>query len=165
MKLSSRSPAKRFGRREVVFAEMNDGTRLRTLGTLGVLRNKTDFIAHRKLVKPAVCDAVAVEVDLITVGADDEAAILLGKETRDPPVVGHRVHLDIPASLANVLFEQPAGRVEGVADRDIDVLVRMVRRGIAADDDLAPGDLQVDAYPEQIALLVARVPTFDDDAT
>jgi len=73
------------------------------------------------------------------------------------------VHLDIPASLANVILEQPAGRIERIADRDIDILVRMVRRGITADDDLVTGDIQVDANLEQIALLVARVLAFDDD--
>jgi hypothetical protein len=73
------------------------------------------------------------------------------------------VQLDIPASLANVVFEQPAGRVEGVADRDINVLVRMVRRGIAADDDLAAGNFQVDADAEQVTLLTPRVPALDDN--
>src|SRR6516164_9574105 len=62
--LSSRSPTNRFGRREVMLAERNDGARLQAVGTLGMLCDKTDFIADRKLVKPAIRDAVAVEVDL-----------------------------------------------------------------------------------------------------
>ena len=52
-----------------MLAERNHGARLRTRGTLGVLRDKTDFIADRELVKPAVGDAVAVEIDLVAVGA------------------------------------------------------------------------------------------------
>jgi hypothetical protein len=55
------------------------------------------------------------------------------------------VHLDIPASLANVILEQPAGSIESIADRDIDILMRMVRRGITANDDLVTGYVQVDA--------------------
>jgi hypothetical protein len=73
------------------------------------------------------------------------------------------VHLNIPASLANVILEQPAGSIESIANRDIDILMRMVRRGITADNDLVTGDIQLDADLEQIALLVARVPAFDDD--
>ena len=154
----------RFGRRQVMFAERNHGTRLWALGTLGMLRDETHFVSDRKLVEATIRDAVAMEIDLVAVGAQDETAILLGEEARDPPVIGHGVHLDIPASLANVILEQPAGSIESIADRDIDVLMRMVRRGITADDDLVTGDIQVDANLEQIALLVARMLAFDDDA-
>jgi hypothetical protein len=69
MTLSSRSPTNGFGRREVMLAERNHGARLRAVGTLGMLCDKTDLIADRKLVKPAIRDAVAVEVDLVAVGA------------------------------------------------------------------------------------------------
>jgi len=124
-----------------MLAERNDSARLRALGTLGVLRDKPDFIAHRELVEPAIRDTVAVKVNLVTVGARDKAAILLRKEAGDPSVVGHRMHFDIAAPLANVVFEQPAGGVKGIADRDVDVLMRLVRRGITADDELAAGDL------------------------
>ena len=79
-------------------------------------------------------------------------------------MVGHCVQLDVGAALANVIFEEPASGVKSVTDRDIDILMRMVRRRIAADGDLAAGDLEVDANPKQIALTVARMLTFDDDA-
>jgi len=78
-------------------------------------------------------------------------------------VIGHGVHLDIPASLANVILEQPAGRIESIADRDIDILMRMVRRGITADHDLAPRNFEIDTHPEQITLLAAGVLAFDND--
>jgi hypothetical protein len=48
------SGANRFGRREVTLAESNHGARLRTLGTLGILRDKTHFVAHRELVEATV---------------------------------------------------------------------------------------------------------------
>lgn len=75
----------------MMLAESNHGARLWTLGTLGMLRNKTHLIAHRELVEPTIRDAVTVEIDLVAVGAQDEAAILLGQQARDPTVVGHRV--------------------------------------------------------------------------
>ena len=63
-----------------------------------------------------------------------------------------------------MIFEQPAGGVEGVANRDMDILMRVVRYRIAPDDNLFPRNLEVDPDAEQIALMTARVPAFDDDA-
>ena len=59
----------------MMLAEQDHRARLRALGALGMLRDKAHFVADRELVEPAVCDAVAVEVDLIAIGAQDEAAI------------------------------------------------------------------------------------------
>src|SRR5271167_902448 len=119
-----------------MLTESNHGARLRARGTLGMPRDETHFIAHRELVEPGIRDAVAMEIDLVAVGAQDEAAILLGEEACDPTVVGHRVQLHLASPLPNMIFEQAAGGIESVADRDIDVLMRMVCRGIAADSDL-----------------------------
>jgi len=119
---------------------------------------------NRELFERAVHDAVAMEIDLAAIGAQNEAAILRGQEPRDSSVVGHRVQLDVAASPANVIFEQPASCVERVADRDIDILMRMVRLGIAPDYDLAPRNFEIDTHPEQISLLAAGVLAFDNDA-
>ena len=79
-----------------MLAEGNDGAGLGALGTLGMLRDKTHFVTHCELVEPAIGDTVAVEVDLVAVGAQDEAAILLGEQAGDPPVLGDRVQLTSP---------------------------------------------------------------------
>ena len=141
----------------------DDRTRLRPFGALRMLCYKTDLIANGQLVEPAIRDAVAVEIDLAAIGAQNKAAIPIGEETRDAPMIGHRVQLDVAASLANVIFEQPARRVERVANGDIDILVRMVRLGITADHDLAPRNFEIDTHPEQMTLLVAGVLAFDND--
>lgn len=147
-----------------MFADRNDRARLRTFSTLRMLRNKTDLIANGELVEAAIRDTIAMKVDFVVVGTCDKSAIPIGEESHDPPVVGHRVQLDVAASLANVIFEQPASCVERVADRDIDILMRMVRLGIAPDNDLAPRNFKVDTDTKQIALLAARVLALDDDA-
>ena len=81
--------------------------------------------------------ATLLRWNLVGVGAQDEAAILLGEEACDPTVVGHRVQLHLASPLSKMIVEQPAGGIESVADRDVDVLMRMVYRGVAADGDLA----------------------------
>ena len=104
-----------------------------------------------------------MEIDLSAIAGHDEAAILLGKQTRDPSVIGYCMQLHIAAPLANVVFKQPAHGVKRVADGDMGILVRVVRLGIAADDDLAAGNTEIDADAEQVALLAARMLAFDDD--
>ena len=42
--------------------------------------------------------------------------------------------------------------------------MRMVRPGIAPDHDLAPRNFEINTHPEQITLVAAGVPAFDDDA-
>ena len=79
-------------------------------------------------------------------------------------MVGHRVQLDVAPPLANVIFAQPASCVESVADRDIDILMCMVRLGVAPDHDLVPWHFEIDPEPEQITLLTARMLAFDNDA-
>jgi len=92
-----------------------------------------------------------------------KAAILLRKEPRDPPMIGHRMQFDVTAPLTNVIFEQPAGGIESVADRDVDILVRVMSRWITPDDDLVSRNFEIDTHPKQIALLAARVPALDND--
>src|SRR6516225_12373525 len=106
-----------------MLAERDHGARLRAFDALGTLGDKTHFLADSELVKPAIRNAVAVEIDLVAIDAQDKPAILLGKEPGDSAVVGDRVELDVSASLANVVFEEPAGRVESVADRHVDILI------------------------------------------
>ena len=62
-----------------MLAERNDGARLQAVGTLGMLCDKTDFIADRELIEPTIRNAVAVVIEFIAVDAQDEAAILLGQ--------------------------------------------------------------------------------------
>ena len=74
-----------------MLAESYHGARLRALGTFGMLCDETHLIAERELVEPTIRDAVTMKIDLVAVGAQDEAAILLGEKACDPTVVGHRV--------------------------------------------------------------------------
>ena len=71
------------------------------------------------------------------------------------------MQLHIAAPLANIIFEQPAHGVKRIADGDMDILVRVMRPGIASDDDLAAGNTEVYADAEQIALLAARMLAFE----
>jgi hypothetical protein len=149
----------------MMFAERYDRARLRTVSTLRMLCDETDFVANLQLVEAVIRDAVAMEIDFVAVCTCNEAAIPIGEETRNSSVIGHRVELDVAASAANVILEQPASCVERVADRDMDILMGMVRLGVTPDHDLAPGNFEINPHPEQITLLTAGVLAFDDNAT
>jgi hypothetical protein len=67
------------------------------------------------------------------------------------------------AALASVVFEPAAGGVECIPNRDMRILMRVVRTAVAADGYLGPGDGEIDADREQLALSMPLMLTFDDD--
>jgi len=148
----------------MMLAEGHHRTRLRTFGAFGVLCDETHLVSDGQLIETAIGDAVTMEIDLSAIAGHDETAILLGKQARDPSVVGYRMQLHIAAPLANVVFKQSAHGVKRVADGDMGILMRVMGLGIASDDDLAAGNTEVYADTEQISLPPARMLAFDDDA-
>ena len=74
-------------------------------------------------------------------------------------MVGHRVELHGAAAMAGVIFEPATQRVESIAHGDMRILMRVVHAAVAADDNLAPGNHEINADLEQIALTVAWVLT------
>ena len=158
------SPAYRFDRRQMMLSERNYGARLRALRALRMLCDKAHLVPHRELVEAAIRDAVAVEIEFVAIGGQNEPAILLREQAHNPSVVWHGVQLHIAAHLTRMVFEQPVSGIESVADRHVNVFMAAVCRRIAADDNLAARNLEVDADVEQIALPLARMAAFDDDA-
>jgi hypothetical protein len=56
-----------------------------------------------------------------------------------------------------VILQTASERIEGVADRDVGVLMCMVIVGLAADHDLTAGNRQIDADGKKLALLLMPV--------
>jgi hypothetical protein len=88
--------AVRFGWQEVMLAERDHRARLQTFGALGMLRDEAHFLAHCELVEPAVGDAVAMEIDLVAIAAQDEPAILRGRSRTTRPWSGTVCNLTSP---------------------------------------------------------------------
>src|SRR5579871_767981 len=146
----------------MVLAEPHHRARLRTFGALRMLRDKAYLIADGKRREPVFDDAVAMEIDLLTAGAQNEAAIPIGMQPHNPSVVGHLVQLDVATRPPGMVFQEPAGGIERITDRDIDIFMGMPFGAIAADDDLPSWHFQIDANLEQIALLVTRMAALDN---
>src|ERR1700751_5335028 len=79
-----------------MLAERDYCARLRASCALGMSRDETYLVANRELFERSVHDAVAMEIDLAAVGAQNEAAILRGQEPRAPSVVGTACILTSP---------------------------------------------------------------------
>ena len=113
------------------------------------------LLAGFELVELGAGDAVAVEIYLAAIGGGDEAVVLLGMHSGDRSVRGLLVLLDVALALAGQILQLPAGRLEGVADRHIDVLVRTGCRGLATDRDVASAwNDQVDSDLVGVALVM-----------
>ena len=63
---------------------------------------------------------------------------MVREQAHDAAVHRRLVRLHVGADAPGVILDLAHRRVEGVADRDVDVLVRVVLPALAADGDLAP---------------------------
>jgi hypothetical protein len=72
-----------------------------------------------------------------------------------------RVHGRFLAPPVDPILELPAGGIEGVANRHVDVLVRVVSFRVTADDQLRTGKRHQNAHVIDGALVMAPVLRFD----
>jgi hypothetical protein len=119
---------------------------------------------NRTSLPTSVEHRVPVEVDLLALGRLDEPVALLREELGHPPVRGRIVDLHETAPLAHVVLQLAARGAEGVADREVEVLVLPMPGRIAFHGDLASGNGQVDADVVDLALLRVLVGRLDHDA-
>src|SRR5512144_1399978 len=73
------------------------------------------------------------------------------------------VGLHVATRAPDMVFELPPRSIEGIANGDIDILVRMVQRPGMADEDVLPRHADVDADIVELALVVMPVGRLDDD--
>jgi hypothetical protein len=74
----------------------------------------------------------------------------------------HFVALDIAASASNMVFKLAPRSVEGIADSHIDVLMGVVRSGIAPDHHFSARNRQIDTNMIEFAFAVMCVWRFDN---
>jgi hypothetical protein len=83
-----------------------------------------------------------MEINFEAVGAQNKTAILLGKKPHDASVIRQAVHFGLAAALSRIVYELPASGVEGVANGGVDVLMRVLRLGVAPMKISRPGTLR-----------------------
>jgi electron transfer flavoprotein alpha/beta subunit len=95
--------------------------RLQTI--LALLLDEAYLVADRELIEGIGQYAVAMKIYLSSVRRLDEAVVLIGSESRDVSPERELVPLRLAALAAHVVLELSHRGVEGVADRDVYVLV------------------------------------------
>ena len=72
-------------------------------------------------------------------------------------MIGRRMELDLTPISTRMILDLAWGGIESVADGDRGILMRAPRLRLASDHDFASGNCDIQADPEQIALMVAPV--------
>jgi len=150
---------------QMVLTQRDHRTRLQHLHAFRMLGNDPHCCADRETIKAAVNDTVAVEINILTGCGQNEPAVTLCDEPDDPAVIGNRVLFDRTAAVAGMFFEQSAGCVEAIANRNMCVLMGMIGAWIASEDDLAARNANFDPNGKQLPLLMPSVPRLDDNPT
>jgi hypothetical protein len=148
----------------MMLAERDDSASLRPAGALTILNDKAHLRSRFESVIPVADDGVAMEVNFVARRRDDKATVSVGKEAAYLAVIGHGVQLHFAPGAPDVIFKPPAQRIEGIAHRNVYVLMGMVQSSLVSDCYLLARNDKVYANVEQIALPVMMVLRLDDDA-
>ena len=136
----------------------------RGLGTaLALLFGKAHFGADHQFGEATVDHAVLVEVHQPAVGSLYPAEGLVRVDLDDAPVRLGLMQFDVAATAADMIFQPPARGVEGIADRDIHILVCVMRVRRPADDQFAARNFRVHADMIEISLMMMPVELLDHD--
>jgi hypothetical protein len=155
--------ARRLSWREVVLSDGDHGAGLRPIVPFALVDDIADLVAFRESVETAVRHRVPVHIDLAALARSDETVTPLLEELSDMSMAWCLMSLDITTGGASVILKLPSRRIERITNSDQNVLMRVVFRGIALDDDLASGNRQVDTQMVQLALAVVMRARFHDD--
>lgn len=141
--------------------EMN-GSRLWAFLALPLGCDKAYFMTDFDAVKCITDDAVPMEIDLAPIRCLDDAVIVSCKQLGYTTVGYHFMALNVAAGSSNIVFKLAPRSIEGIADSHIDVLVSVVRSGIASDYDFTARNRQLDANMIELALAVMYMRRFND---
>src|SRR5487761_1986243 len=142
-------------------APAGDGGHPMGLGAIGSPGfDELDGSADLQMLEWRMHDVVAAEIELATAVRRDETETLIGVEARHRAVENCFVGLDVATLLAGRVLELAGGRSEGVTQRDVHVLVRVV----VGDDLSVTGNADVDVDLEAPPLLAVLAGLGNDDS-
>jgi hypothetical protein len=146
----------------MMLADQMDGSRLRAFLALAFGNDEAHLLADLDVAERIADDAVPVEIDLAAVRCLDDAVTVFRKQLRYATMGRYFVAFDIAASASNMVFKLAPRSVEGIADSHIDVLMGVVRGGIAPDHHFSARNRQIDTNMIEFAFVVMCVWRFDN---
>jgi len=152
----------RQGSIHVVLADEANAGRLRPL-VANRLR-ETHFLPRFQVVELVTFDAIAMKVDLPSIRRSNEPVVSLRMKRGNPAVGRGLVRFDVALAPANEILKLPAGRIEGIVQRHLYILVTAGGRRIAADGDIGRagnGQMQPDAVGVPLVMAMLRLADHD----
>jgi len=146
----------------MVLPDDTHGARLLALLALALVQRKAHFGADLQLIEFSADEAVAVEIDLLIVAGRADKPVVR-EELGYGPVGGRLVLLDDAPLSANAILETAFRRIEGVAHRDVGILMSVMPGGIACHRNLAFREHEVNADVIEPALALMAMMGVDDD--
>jgi len=147
----------------VVLADGANAGRLRPL--VADRLRETHFLPRFQVVELVTFDAIAMKVDLPSIRRNNEPVVTFRMKRSNRSVRRGLVRFDVPLAPANEILKFAAGRIEGIVQRHLYILVTAGGRRIAADGDIGRvgnGQMQADAVG--VALVMAMLRLADHDA-
>jgi hypothetical protein len=147
----------------VVLANGANASQLRSL-VANRLR-ETHFLPDFQVVELATFDAVAMKVDLPSIRRSNEPVVSCRMKRGNRSVRWDLVRFDVTLAPANEILKFAAGRIEGIVQRHLYILVAAGGSRIAADGNIGctrNGQMQPNAI--RVALVMAMLRFSDHDA-
>ncbi len=120
-------------------------------------------IANIEVIEVGIDHAVAVEINMSAVACLDRSVILVRHEGDNAAVGRNFMGLYLSPTAVATVFQLPRDSIEGIANCNVDVLVRLMFGRIPAGDEFGVRNFYIYANMVQIALLMVLVMRLDDD--
>jgi len=133
-------------------SERDYRTCLCPLLAFALVNDIADLIPGIQLVEAAAENSVPMEIDFIARLGDQEAVIR--GQADDRPDRRRGMSLDITSHFAGMILQLALGCIEGIAYRNMEVLVRMMLGWITTHDNLTLRHDQLDPHVIEVALVV-----------
>ena len=98
---------------------------------------ETHFLPRFQVVELVTFDAIAMKVDLPSICRSNEPVVSFGMKRSNRSMRRGLVRFDVPLAPANEILKFAAGRIEGIVQRHLYILVTAGGRRIAADSDIS----------------------------
>ena len=145
----------------MMFAMQDYGTCLKALFAFAGMRDISNLVANFQPIEASVWNTVPMHIDFFARGADEETVIPLSKQGGDTADIRRLMCFSLAARSARMILKLAAGGIEGVANRNLNILMGVMLSRISVHDDLAARKRQMNRDMIDPTLAMLAVARFD----
>ena len=124
------------------------GARLHPLLAFSFVNHVANLVSSIQFVKATAENGVPVQIDFVARVGDQEA--IIREQADDGPDRRRSMRLDVASHFTGMVLQLALGCIEGIADRDVQVLIGVMFRRLPTHDDFAVRHDQLDAHVVEI---------------